>query len=362
MIEIDGSYLEGGGQIARTALALSTLTNKPFSIDKIRVGRKQPGLKNQHLYCIKTLQQLCDAEAEGAELKSLELSYKPNKFKAKNIEVDIGTAGSITLLSQSLLIPSMFADKRFELKFIGGTDTAWSPPFDYLKNIILPHINRYCDIKLKLERRGFYPKGGGKVSVSFAPKIKIKDYKSVEEFISALREKFSPIDLTEQGKLIKVDGIAFASEDLMKAEVSERMGNAAKSILKDLNCPVNIQTEYSQAYSSGAGIVLWASFSEDVEEFDKENPVIIGADSLGERGKRAEIVGEDAAKHLLMEIKTGAAIDQHMADQLIPLLGLVGGKMKTSSTTQHTLTNIYATEQFLDVKFIVDGNLIEVKR
>ncbi len=353
-IEIDGSFLEGGGQIVRTALALSTLTGKGFKVDNIRVGRKQPGLKAQHMHCVKALKELCGAEVTGGELGSLELEYKPGKFKGKDIDVDIGTAGSINLMMQSLFIPCIFADKKLFLSITGGTDTAWSPPFDYLRKVIVPHVSRFGGIDVTLEKRGFYPKGGGIIKFIFNPKVKDSDV-----LLDEIKDEFEPIELVEQGKLIKVKGIAFASSSLMDAQVCERMKKAAEAKLKELGCFVEVETEYSDAYSSGAGIVLWAIFGKD-DEIDEKNPIILGADALGERNKRAEVVGEEAANKLLMEIKSEGAVDQHMGDNLIPFLGLVGGRMKVSSVTQHTLTNIYVVEKFLGVKFKVDGQIIEV--
>src|SRR3989344_2133080 len=130
MIRIDGGFGESGGQIARTALALSTITQKPFEIYDIRKGRKDSGLKSQHLYCVKSLKELCNAVAEGDELGSQSLKYYPKKIVAKNLNIDIETAGSITLLMQALLLPSLFVNKPITITLVGGTDTKWSQPFD----------------------------------------------------------------------------------------------------------------------------------------------------------------------------------------------------------------------------------------
>ncbi|MCH8904479.1 MAG: RNA 3'-terminal phosphate cyclase [Bacteroidetes bacterium] len=169
MIELDGSYLEGGGSIARIALALSTLTHQPFEIENIRKNRPQPGLKNQHLFCVKAMEKLCNAHVEGASLGSTSLKYYPKKIEGKTIDIDMQTAGSITLFLQSLLMPSMFANKPVKFNIIGGTDTSWSPSFDYFNNVLLPHLKKYADIGCKLIKRGYYPKGQGQVQIKINP-------------------------------------------------------------------------------------------------------------------------------------------------------------------------------------------------
>ena len=170
MIEIDGSYCEGGGQIMRTALALSTITGKPFKVSNIRKGRCTSGLKNQHLYCIEALKKLCNADVKGASIGSECVEYSPGKIEGKTISIDIETAGSITLLLQALLMPCCFADKKTRLRLKGGTDVKWSMPFDYFKEILLPQLRKYDNIDVSLQRRGYYPKGGGKVDITIKPK------------------------------------------------------------------------------------------------------------------------------------------------------------------------------------------------
>ena len=145
MIQLDGSYLEGGGQMVRTALALSTVLQKPFEITNIRKGRAQPGLKKQHLYGIKALQQMCDAKVGGAELGSEKLRYLPGKISGSKINVDIETAGSITLLLQSVLLPALISPKSTTIEIIGGTDVAWSPQIDYVREIIMPQLMKYAE-------------------------------------------------------------------------------------------------------------------------------------------------------------------------------------------------------------------------
>src|SRR3989338_5676512 len=174
MITLDGSYGEAGGQILRTALALSVITQKPFTISNIRSKRPQPGLKAQHLEGVRALQELCDAEVTGAELGSTALTFQPHEIKKKQLLIDVKTAGSITLILQALLLPCVFAKKQITLTIKGGTDVSWSPQFDYWKEVIVPYYRNYAEIIPRLQKRGYYPKGGGEAEVKIKPKGNIQ--------------------------------------------------------------------------------------------------------------------------------------------------------------------------------------------
>jgi RNA 3'-phosphate cyclase len=357
MIELDGSFGEGGGQIIRTAAAFSALTGKPFHITGIRKGRGKPGLQMQHMAALEAAGFLCDAKIEGLSLGSSEIRFIPGELHYRNLNIDVKTAGSVTLLLQALLPVAIFSDKKLKITLHGGTDTSHAMPYDYLANVFLPHLARYAAISVMLEKRGYYPKGGGKVIMKIRPKYFAKNFSSSDEFVQFLRKQDKKIDLLEQGTLLAIFGRSHASKDLMKASVAERQAKAAKFMLGSLDVSRKIDIEYNETLSTGSGITLYAVFSK-YHEMNKENPVILGADCLGARGKAAEKVGEEAAKELVAEIRKGAPVDQHLSDQLLPYLALFGGSMRTSLVTDHCLSGIYVIEKFLDTKIKIEKNII----
>ncbi len=356
MIKLDGNYGEGGGQIVRTALAFSTITQIPFEITSIRSGREKPGLKAQHLTCIKALAKLCDAKADGAELGSSFLRYWPGKIKGKTINIDIGTAGSITLLLQSLLIPCFFADKTVRLHLKGGTNVAWSMPIEYFEQVFAQNIAKYCEkFKIKLNKRGYYPAGNGEVDITIKPKFKLAAYPEFSLFWKELQNQNNGLSSTDQYNLMQIKGVSHASKDLEKAEVAERQAKAARQMLARYNVPISIIPEYCSTLSTGSGITLWAIFSKSKDDIDILNPIRLGADALGERGKSSEEVGQEAAKALISQIESKAPVDKHLADNLVPFMALFcPSKIRASELTGHTLTNMYVVEQFLGKIFEIN--------
>lgn len=357
MIKLDGSRFEGGGSIVRTALAFSVLTKKAFEIDNIRQNRPNKGLKNQHLFCIRALEDLYGSVTENAELGSTELKFYPKKSKGKNLEIDIGTAGSISLFLQSVLIPSLFSEGKMKITVIGGTDVKWAAPIDYFSNVFLPHLHKFADIKCKLMGRGYYPKGNGKVEIEIRSKIKREDFDTFELFREELSNKIPKINLIEKGQLIQIKGLSHASNSLQGRDVAIRQAKTGELTLSKLNVPVNIQSQYYLTPSDGSGITLWSIFSKDPEEIDMNNPIRLGSDSLGEINKKAEKVGIDAANSMLDSIKNDSPVDIYLGDQIIPLMALLpGSKMKVPKITGHILANIYVIEEFLGKTFEIDSD------
>ncbi len=356
MISVDGSFQDGGGQVLRTALAMSAITGQAFEITNIRKNRPKPGLRPQHLSCVKAIAELCNGSFEGAEISSDRVRFYPREIRGRTLSVDIGTAGSVTLLLQSLLVPVIFGENKFRVKVAGGTDVPFSPPVDYFSYVLLPHLRKFCEsVELGVVRRGFFPDGGGKVELCVKPKLSLSKCGSFNGLVEALRgESLAGVCLASQGRLLQVRGSSVASADLQKGEVAERQAKAARLALAGLSVPVSIGSSYSDSLSTGSVMALWAVFS-DSDEVSQMNPVILGSSCLGERGKRAEDVGREAAFQLLNEISSKAPVDRHLADQILPFLALAGGKVKVSEITPHCTTSIYAIERFLGKCFEVDA-------
>lgn len=331
MIEIDGSYLEAGGQIIRTAVGLSALTGKACRIFNIRAGRPKPGLMAQHLTGVKAVAKLCDAKLIGAELWSTELTFEPNKIQAGQFTFDIGTAGAISLVLQSLTIPAVAAPGKIILDIQGGTDVAWSPSMIYFQNIFCYWLGK-MGVKAKTEimKYGFYPKGGGQVHVEIQP------------------SEVTPIRFVEREDLSRIDAWSIASETLKTKNVAGRQIDGVKKILK-LTPDSKIHIDYADSLSPGSSVYVHAHYLN----------CKLGASAIGERNKKAEAVGEEAARELESQMRTPACMDKHMADQILPYMALATEKgrseVSVAEVTNHCLTNIWVIEKFLPVKFEIAG-------
>jgi len=361
MLQIDG--YEGGGQILRTALALSSLTNIPFEINNIRGQRENSGLKAQHLEVINTIKEISDAEVSEFKIGTNNLTFVPLKLKGLKKEIDIGTAGSITLFLQGTLMPLFFANKSSTIKIQGGTDTKWAMPYDYFKEIYKPHIDKFAkSFDINLLKRGYYPKGQGVVELKINPKFKLNKYENFEEFRKNVEEETLKMNLTERGELVQIRGICHASKDLENKDVINRMIHSAETKLKKYNVPIKIRSEYNNSNinsdgSIGCGIFLYGVFTKD-GDINHTNPVRIGADCLGEIKKSSEKVGEEAANNLIEQIDKNAPVDKYLADNLVPW-AIFGGKFRATEISNHTKLNVKTTNLFVKDKLKVVGDLVE---
>lgn len=336
MIEIDGSFGEGGGQILRTALALAAVLGKHVRIHNIRAGRSEPGLRPQHLTGVKAIAEICSASLEGIEIGSTELVFRPDRPKAGHYQFDVGTAGSVTLVLQTLMPLLPFLSEKASLVLTGGTDVKWSPPVDYLRLVSLPILERMgYRGTLRLARRGHYPKGGGMVIFDTTPASSLK-----------------PIVGRKTGDLVKIEGVSHAVR--LPRHVAERQAVAAERVILEKGLPrpqVDLDvSENGTHLGPGSGIVLSAIRSEGA---------IVGADSLGERGKPAEQVGTDAAKRLVEELESAMFLDRHMGDMIVPFIALAEGvsEVSVSRVTHHTVTNVKVAELVAGVHFDSVGEI-----
>src|SRR5256712_10551344 len=330
MIDIDGSIGEGGGQVLRTSLALAAVLRREVRVFNIRAGRGEPGLKAQHLTGAKALTQICSASTTGLENGSTEFAFSPGIWKAVFFRFDVGAAGSITLVLQTLMPLLPFAPGIVEVEITGGTDVKWSPPVDYLRLVTLPLLDRMdMHASILLVKRGHYPKGGGIVKLKATPTSVLKNIVGIDG-----------------GNVTAVTGVSHSVK--LSHQVAERQASAATRVIeeKGLERP-QIQIEASENGSHlgpGSGIVLCAT---------RNSGGVLGGDSLGERGRPAEMVGEDAARKLLEEIGSSVFLDRHMGDMIVPYLALAVGvsDVSVSQVTMHALTNVKVAEQVAGVRF-----------
>lgn len=327
MLEIDGSFGEGGGQILRTAISLSTITKTPVKIKNIRANRPNPGIKPQHYISIQSIKEMSNAEIKDLEIGSPNLTFKPGDFNGGSYKFDIGTAGSITLAFQAIILAALKTKEPLIVKLTGGTDVKWSPSWDYFSNIFL-RLLRLTGIIVdsKLIKRGYYPKGGGEAEITIHPCDKIK-----------------PITLDNFQEHDSVNGIINIAN--LPDHIGTRIQHSAiKTLLKN-DFMSSLEIKKNESLSPGTGITIWS---------EKQNS-ILGSTILGEPGLRSEEIGKNVAQNLLKEIESEVTIDNFAFDQLLPYMILAKENGTSTCIVQnisnHAQTNMWLIQQFFDVDF-----------
>lgn len=325
MLRIDGSQGEGGGQILRTALAMSLLTGRPFEIHNIRARRSRPGLAPQHLTAVRSAARVGSASVEGAEVRSQDLVFRPGHVQPGVFDIDIGTAGSATLVLQTVLPPLLLAGGPSRLRITGGTHNVHAPPYDFIASAFVPLLRRMgADVEVGMEAYGFYPVGGGIVTAAIAPCAGL-----------------APLHLHQRGPLVSRRARAVVSK--LPTSIAERELEVIRQGLSLRRHELEI-VEPERPRGPGNAVTITLEAEGCTEVFT----------GFGERGKRAEAVAEDALCQARAWLDAGVPVGPHLADQLlIPLALARGGSFRTMEPTPHTTTNIDVLQRFLDVRFKV---------
>ncbi|KAL1487979.1 hypothetical protein ABEB36_015359 [Hypothenemus hampei] len=343
LLNIDGSLFEGGGQILRIALPLSCLKRIPIRIFNIRAGRSKPGLMEQHLKGAELIRDMSNGKLAGAHIGSTEITFHPSEIKGGSFRAFVKTAGSISLLLQAALPCAIFAKETVTLTLHGGTNTEMAPQIDYMTEVFRPILEKFAvTFHFELNRRGYFPKGGGEVVVTVDP-----------------INKLNGIYLNKFGTVTSICGWSFVAGTLPE-HLSHKMALSAKkhlvSVCKNINI-VSYKENRHVAPENALGIILVAH---------TDSGCIIGADAIGKKSENVEKTGERAAEALKISLEQRACVDEHSQDQIIIFMALASGpsSVQVGEITLHTKTAIYVVEIIVkDVKFRIEpleggGNII----
>lgn len=335
---IDGAHGEGGGQILRTALALSAITGRAVEVHSLRAGRSRPGLAAQHLAALRAVAALCDATVAGDTLGSTRVRFEPRRaVLAGEYEFDVaaaregGSAGAATLVLQAVLPALARAPGESRLAVRGGTHVAWSPSYDYVREVWLPML-RHMDVsaEVDLARWGWFPVGGGEIRAR----------------ICGSPGPLSALDLRRRGHLVRVRGRAVAAN--LPSHIPQRMASRARSLLEARGIETHIEPMRVRADCPGAGLFLAADYGN----------VRAGFDALGEKGKASETVAEEAVASLLAHRDSGACVEVHLADQLLLPLALAAApsRLEVERASPHLATNAWVIERFGVARVRIDAS------
>lgn len=322
MIEIDGSRGEGGGQIVRTAVGLSLVRGRPVAIHNIRANRRKPGLGHQHCTAIDAAATIGRARVSGNHVGSRELIFEPGPIRPGNYVFKIGTAGSATLVLQTILPALLLAPSPTTVAIEGGTHNPLAPPFEFIERAFLPVIERLGPhVQVALERYGFYPKGDGRISVEVNP-------------VPAL----SPLELLSRGRILEIVIRALVAR--LPRHIAEREIRAAEAALRDQGPTASEIMELSDASSPGNAVIVEVVSEHVTEVFT----------AIGERGVPAETIAQTAANEARNYLLCDAPVGPRLADQLVIPLALAGGSFTTTALTSHTTTNMDVIRQVIGVE------------
>jgi len=334
MLVIDGSYGEGGGQILRTALSLAAVLQRPVRIERIRAGRPQPGLRPQHLTAVRAAAAVCGATLSGDHVGSGQLTFQPGHpprpghyaFDVSQV-AGAGSAGAVSLVFQTVLLPLALADGPSHVELRGGTHVAWSPPFHYLAHVYLPALAKLgITADVRLGRWGWYPRGGGEMTAHIPGRARLR-----------------PHEFVERGDLLRLWGISAASR--LPKHVRQRQARQAQARLAAEGFVVEIQEVDAPSIGPGTCVFLCAEHER----------ITAGFSAYGRRGLPAEQVADAAVDSLLAYEAGSGAVDPHLADQLVLPLALAGGALTTTQVTRHLITNVWVVERFLGRRFEWEG-------
>jgi RNA 3'-terminal phosphate cyclase (ATP) len=335
MIYIDGSYGEGGGQILRTSLSLAAITGNSIRIENIRAGRSKPGLAAQHLTSVRAAAAICNAKVSGDTLGSMTLEFVPgSSVQAGSYTFDVsearegGSAGAVTLVLQTILLPLVLASGDSQVILKGGTHVSYSPSVNYIQHVYLPIVQRMgVQVEVKLNAWGWYPRGGGEV-----------------ELLVSGGSKLDGIHLVERGDLQQVRGLAVVTE--LPSHIPQRMANRAENMLREAQLKPAVQPLRAKGVAPGAGLFLTAEYENSLAGFG----------ALGRLGLAAEKVADMACEELLKFHQTGAPVDEHLGDQLLlpAALASTGSQYRVAEVSQHLTTNAWVIEKFGLARVMVD--------
>jgi RNA 3'-phosphate cyclase len=329
VIEIDGSHGEGGGQLVRMAVALSALTGKALRLVNARASRPRPGLAPQHLAAVRAVAALCDARTEGLEAQTTAFTFEPRLHATGGeLRIDVGTAGSVTLVLQAL-VPILLAARRpSRLVVIGGTDVRLAPTWDYFEHVLLRILGRMqLRVRASVARRGYYPRGGGEVVVEVEPGIPAP---------LVLDSRPGPWEIAGEAH---VANLPIAIADRMRAAALGAAGSHGSIAVRALGP--------GEAVGTGGAVSVWA----------ESDAGLLGASRVAQRGVPAETLGEAVGRELAQDMGSGATLDTHAADQVLVYLALARGdsRFRVREITSHARTAMWLIPRFLPVRYGVEA-------